>query len=343
MSQQSIILDRATQWDTICFPIKSVPLASLLPTDYQLLPTDRQLAIVGEQTLGKKSIFALQSAEYSLVPNELLRRVAEREFPNHNLDVHFTHQGEFSINLILPDEINIFSKSGDTKTVDRLYKSMILNNSYSGKTPFTLQGTALKEHTTTRTESKMRVSYYREICSNGLMGWADDYLTMDEYLTWLMNGKPKKYKDALKIKDAELVELTKQTENKETDILIQKKFHHKGLNLDWFEQHLTNIFQEFKRKQHSLTPTIYKNLVQHATPENLGSIFSETGLPKMLARTALERMQKEERELKTSANLWLAYNAVNYSLFSSRSSLSINERYRLDEAAFHQLAKLALS
>ncbi|MBF9144377.1 hypothetical protein [Hymenobacter properus] len=340
MSQQSITLDRTTQWEPICFPVETKPLIELLPEGYALLPSDRRLAIIGEMSPGHKSIFALQSAEYSLVPNELLRRVADEHFAGHKLDVRYTAQGEFSITLILPTEIAIQSANGPA---DILSHSLIINNSYSGKTPLTLQGTALKEYRQEHTELKMRVSYYRRICSNGLMGWADDYLNMDDYLTWLANGKPKKHKDARRVEERGLTEVTRREGEQEVEVLMQKKFTHKGLSLEWFEQHLAEIFQAFKRQQGSLTAQVYQQLAHQAAPIDREKLLAETGLPKMLARTALERLQKEERELETPANLWLAYNAVNYALFNSRSSLTINDRYRLDEAAFHQMATLAVS
>ena len=345
MSQQSIKLDRAHTWDALCFPVEAVALETLLPAGYRIVPTDRKRAIVGELPDGTKNIFALQSGEYSLIKNELLREAAELYLPEHTIDASFTPQGEFSINLILPDEINISSGSNKSKVEDRLYKSMIINNSYSGKTPFSLQGTALKEHVGTATTSKMRVSYYRQVCTNGLMGWADDYMSFDQYLTWLLNGKPKKYKDALKIKDAELVERMGRQVDREQEVLVEKKFHHKGLNLEVFKKQLASIFTAFQRQAHAASPTvgIYRELAKQAAPENLGSVITESGLPKMLARNAMDRLAEEMKLLDASANLWLAYNAVNHALFNSRSSLSISDRFRLDEAAFHQLATLALT
>ena len=345
MSQQSIKLDRATTWDALCFPVEAVPLESLLPTGYRIVPTDRKQAIVGELPDGTKNIFAMQSGEYSLIKNEVLREAAELYLPEHSIDASFTPQGEFSINLILPDEINISSGSKNAKVKDRLFKSMIINNSYSGKTPFSLQGTALKEHTETITTAKMRVSYFRQVCTNGLMGWADDYMSLDQYMTWLLNGKPKKYKDTLRIKDAELVNQVERKEHRELEVLVEKKFHHKGLNLEVFKKQLAVIFTAFQNQAHSLSPTIgvYKQLAKQPTPENLASVIAESGVPKMLARNAMDRLADEVKLLETPANLWLAYNAVNYALFNSRSSLSINDRFRLDEAAFHQLATLAVS
>jgi hypothetical protein len=40
--------------------------------------------------------------------------------------------------------------------------------------------------------------------------------------------------------------------------------------------------------------------------------------------------------------LWLVYNAINYSLLNSRSSLTITDRYEWDEKALHHLAALTV-
>jgi hypothetical protein len=58
---------------------------------------------------------------------------------------------------------------------------------------------------------------------------------------------------------------------------------------------------------------------------------------------ALERLLHEEALLGAVANLWLGYNAANYALFNSKSSLAINDRYRQDEQLFHRFAELAMS
>jgi hypothetical protein len=335
---QSVTLDQATEWGKICFPVERIRLDSFLPSDMKVLPSDRQFAIVGEMTPGERSIFALQSEEYTLIPNELIRRVADATFPSHELDVRYTPRGDFSISLIL-DEINVVHQPGFE---DRLSKTMIINNSYHGRTPFTLQGTALAEHVETSTSTSMRVSYYRKVCDNGLMGWADDYMQMDDYLQWLANGKPKKYKDAKQVKEHGLVTETKRKVESESEVLVQKKFTHKRLNLDWFERYLTAIFQQFVAHQSSLTMGVYQRMAKVDVSSRKEEVLAKAGLPKMLARRAMERLNKEERDLGTSATLWLAYNALNYALFNNPSSLNINERFRLDEAAFHQMAALTL-
>jgi hypothetical protein len=335
---QSVNLDRADLWEPICFPVERKRLASFLPEGVKLLPSDRQYAIVGEMTPGEQSIFALQSEDYTLIPNALIRRVAEATFPGHSLDVRYTPRGDFSISLIL-DEIDVVHQPGFE---DRLRKTMIINNSYHGRTPFTLQGTALGEHVETITGTHMRVSYYRQVCDNGLMGWADDYLTLDDYLQWLANGKPKKYKDAQQVKEHGLVTQTRRVEERSTEVLVQKKFSHRRLDLEWFEQYLTRTFTQFFAHQSSLTLAVYQRLAQVNVADRKEDVLAQAGLPKMLARRALERLEKEERELGTPATLWLAYNALNHALFNNASSLNINERFRLDEAAFHQMATLSL-
>jgi hypothetical protein len=239
----------------------------------------------------------------------------------YSLDVRYTTQGEFSITIILPDKVSIGS--------EQLYKSIIINNSYNGKTPFTIQGTAIRMGK----ERSVRVSYYRRICSNGLMGWVDDFMSMENYLNWLLAGQPKKYRDSLK-------QQVSIGENKyeEKDELFQKRFSHKGLKTEWFREYLTKELQNFLHQPSSLTAQVYKRLANNPVYEDIGPMITDTGLPKMLARQALERLRKEERLLRVKPNLWLVYNAINYALFNSRSSLTINDRYRLDESALHHLS-----
>ena len=61
-------------------------------------------------------------------------------------------------------------------------------------------------------------------------------------------------------------------------------------------------------------------------------------VPVQLVKQARERLRLEERMLNTPTSYWLLYNAVNYALFTGRSSLTLNDRYRLDERVFHHLA-----
>jgi hypothetical protein len=58
-------------------------------------------------------------------------------------------------------------------------------------------------------------------------------------------------------------------------------------------------------------------------------------------KQARERLRLEERLLNSPPSCWLLYNAVNYALFTARSSLTLNDRYRLDERVFHHLAAQA--
>lgn len=189
----------------------------------------------------------------------------------------------------------------------------------------------------------MRVSYYRKVCTNGLMGWADDYYTVDEYLNWLAAGKPNKHRKIEKEKEHELVEVTEREVKWEHEILLKRKFAHKGLDLVIFKQHLEQAFQQFVQQRHSLTTEVYKQLSRKAVTGDREKLFADTKLPKKLATAALERLAHEEELLQTEANLWLAYNAANFALFNSKSSLAINDRFRQDEQLFHHFAELAMS
>lgn len=342
MSTQSTLLEKASQWDTICYPVTTEPLASLLNGEYRL-PSDRSRAVVGEVTPGQKTIFAVQSGEYTLISNQLVRDVAEAQLPGHRLNASYTTRGEFCLSLVMPDEINDVATTGKSQVRDRLFRSLIINNSYSGKTPFSLQGSAEWEREQTSSQSKMRVSYFREVCTNGLMGWADDYYTLDEYLNWLTAGKPTKHRRIEKEREAELVEVTERKVEREHEILLERKFHHKGLNIELFKKHLEQAFQQFLQQRHSLTTEVYKELSGKLVTGDREKLFAATKLPKKLAAAALERLAYEETLLQTDANLWLAYNAANFALFNSRSSLAINDRFRQDEQLFHHFAGLAMS
>jgi hypothetical protein len=301
--------------------VEAVPLASLLPEGYELLASDRQLAITGETRAGHKDIFALQSKEYSLIPNQLIRSIVDECISGYSLDIRYTTQGEFSITIILPDQVSMGS--------EQLYKSLIINNSYNGKMPFTIQGTSIRMQKAKR----VRISYYREICSNGLMGWVDDFMNMQDYLSWLAAGQPKKYKDSLQHQITIENEQHQQKEN-----LLEKKFSHKGLKTEWLKELLTKELQNFLNQPSSLTTQVYNRLANNQVFENLGQIIEDTQLPKMLAKQALDRLRKEEKLLGVKPNLWLVYNAINYALFNSRSSLTINDRYKMDESALHHLS-----
>jgi hypothetical protein len=316
----STSLEQVHTWEDICFPVEAVQLTSLLPEGYELLASDRQTAIIGETRVGHKDIFALQSKEYSLIPNELIRSTIDDCLSDYSLDIRYTTQGEFSITIILPDKVSIGS--------EQLYKSIIINNSYNGKMPFTIQGTSIRLHD----EKRVRISYYREICSNGLMGWVDDFMSMQDYLNWLAAGQPKKYKNSLQ---HQVTIENKQHQQKEE--LLQKRFSHKGLKIEWFKEFLINELQKFLNYPSSLTALVYQRLADCSFSKDTGLMITDTGIPKMLAKQAQDRLRKEEKLLGVKPNLWLVYNAVNYALFNSRSSLTINDRYRLDESALHYL------
>jgi hypothetical protein len=125
---------------------------------------------------------------------------------------------------------------------------------------------------------------------------------------------------------------------------LAETFHHKGLNLEIFKDHLTKILRNFVAQKDSVTGAVYNKLVQVTMPTNsdIQKVIQESGLPKKLALVAVERLREEEKMLETEANLWLVYNAANYALFNGKSALTINERFKADQKTFNNLAAIAL-
>lgn len=154
------LLSHTSAWDKICFPVETVALEGLLPENYHVVATDRQRAIVGEKTDGSNQVFAIQSKSYSLIPNSLIRSVADECLGvDYELSVRYSLQGEFLIGIVLPDSLVIGKTSNDT-----IRKQLTFTNSYNGKTPFTIQGHEMRGIKS----AAMRVSYYRQICRSGV-------------------------------------------------------------------------------------------------------------------------------------------------------------------------------
>jgi len=331
---------RSTSWADICYSVEAVPFADLVP-GYEVRATDRQRLIVGRPEGQKPVIFAAQSNQYSIIPNSLLQSVSDRLIDDYRIDCRHTPAGEFAIQLIIPGRrIRIGSQ---TDTLDRC---LVFNNSYNGKAPFKVQGSVISSSTVERhQEARVRVSYYRQICSNGLMGWSDEFMNLDDYLSWLTRGQPKKYADAREVKTTfEAAHTYQETTRKDSDLLLSEQLHHKGLDLAKLEGYLESVIRQFLTAETSLTLSVYEKLARKpvASLEQAHGLLVDAGLLKRLARQALERMELEERQLETAPNLWLLYNAANHALFNGQSSLTIAERFRQDETLFHHLAKEAL-
>lgn len=303
-------------WDDICYPVNPVWLTDLLP-DYDIIATDRQQLIVGEPLRGRKTIFGIQSADYTIIPNVWIREVIDKVFgKNYTVQIKYTNTGEFSISIVLSDGFAIGGES--------LQRSMILTNSYNGKTPLTIQG---QTFTTMASEgNKPGTSMYREICQNGLMGWADSFGKLPDYQHWL-EEKPK-------AKD-------KKQPVKSTQEL--RKIHHSRLTPALFQSQLYEMLAGQKKARPTLTATVYEHLQQRTLTKADEGLLRKLPIPVQLAKQAQERLRLEERILGASPSYWLMYNAVNHALFNARSSLTLNDRYKLDERVFHQLAASSFS
>ena len=309
-----------TSWDEICYPVNPVWLADLLP-DYEIMATDKQQLVVGQPFRGTKTIFGIQSADYAIIPNILIREVVDKLFSDYKLEIKYTSTGEFSINIIFPEQLSIGG--------ERLQRSMILTNSYNGKTPFSVQGKTL---TAMLDGSGLPgTSMYRPVCQNGLMGWADSFLELPKYRSWLKErgqGKEKKQKP-------NSVAIVK----KDT---ASRKIHHSRQTPELFQDQLYELLAGQNYKSASLTTTVYEHLQQKSFGKADEKVLKTLPIPVQLAKQAYDRLKMEQRLLDQDSSYWLMYNAVNHALFNSRSSLTLNDRYKLDEKVFHQLAASSL-
>jgi hypothetical protein len=307
------------QWEDICYPIESVWLTDLLP-GYDIIATDRQQLVVGQIPGGRKTLFGIQSADYTFVPNTAIREVIDAIIPEYQLVAKHTITGEFSICIVLPTTVQIGGEA--------IHRSLTLTNSYNGKTPFSIQGqslTALLDPVT-----RLGSSLYRNLCQNGLMGWADPFADLSAYQTWLeqwMNGRKKKQFPVRP-------DAPERTRQAHTEI---RNIHHSSLTIERFQEHLRELLVEHLTATPTLTTEVYDHLVLIALPESDEMLLKDLPIPVQLAKQARERMRLEERLLGAIPSYWLLYNAVNYALFTARSSLTLNDRYRLDERVFHQL------
>ncbi|KAA0993458.1 hypothetical protein [Dyadobacter aurulentus] len=317
ISAQPLFTD---QWDDICYPVNPVWLSDLLP-DYDITATDRQQLVVGEPGGGRKTIFGIQSANYTIIPNTVIREVIDQLFgKNYKLEIKHTTTGEFSISIILPEELLVGQ--------EKLQRSLILTNSYNGKTPFSIQGqtfTAMLSLAGTPASS-----LYRDICKNGLMGWADSFGGMNAYRDWLFKPQTKDKKR----RDTEMKGQQKDSQNSRE----LRKIHQSKLTPALFQKQLYDALSNQIRPEQSLTATIYERFQEKTVARADENVLKKLPIPVQLAKQAQERLRLEERLLGTSTSYWLIYNAVNHALFNARSSLTLNDRYKLDERVFHQLA-----
>jgi hypothetical protein len=307
-------------WDDICYPIESVWLSDLLP-GYDIIATDRQQLVVGQMPGGRKTLFGIQSAEYTFIPNAAIREVIDSLLTEYQLVVKHTVTGEFSICIVLPSIVKIGGEA--------IHRSLTLTNSYNGKTPFSIQGQSLTSLLDPAT--RLGSSLYRNLCQNGLVGWADPFHDLPTYQSWLDQwvSSPRKKQPPTRPNTSE------RARQNHPEI---RKIHHSALTIERFQEHLRDLLEEHLAATPTLTTEVYDHLSQ-TNLSGLGeTIFKNLPIPVQLSKQARERMRLEERLLESEPSYWLLYNAVNYALFTARSSLTLNDRYRLDERVFHQLS-----
>ncbi|MBO0936409.1 hypothetical protein J2I47_07595 [Fibrella sp. HMF5335] len=313
----------STDWNDICFPVEPVLLSDLLP-DYDIIATDRQKLIVGHPTGGRKTLFGIQSADYTIIPNSAIREVVDELIADYQLLIKHTNTGEFSISIILPTSVSVGS--------EQLQRSLTITNSYNGKTPFGIQGQSLTALLDPLTH--LGSSVYRNVCQNGLLGWADAFTDLPTYQTWLGQGA----KGPQKMSATKASPIPLRPQRATADI---RKLHQSAITIPLFQQQLRELLADHLTTGITLTASVYDHFQQTNMTGSHEHVLRELPVPVQLIKQARERLRLEERMLNSPPSCWLLYNAVNYALFTARSSLTLNDRYRLDERVFHHLAAQA--
>lgn len=309
-------------WEDICYPVQPIWLTDLLP-NYDIVATDRQQLVVGQLPGGRNTLFGIQSADYTIIPNSAIRDVVDRLISDYRLQIKYTTTGEFNISIILPTQLQVGN--------EHLYRSLILTNSYNGRTPFSIQGQTLT--TLLDISPPLGSSLYRSVCQNGLLGWADSFADLETYRRWLVEWTPKKDK----LPSTKATPSFARSTRIATDI---RTIHHRTLTIEHFQEHLSRLLLDHLSAPPALTALVYNRLQEVPLTSLQDGLLRQLSIPVQLAKQAQDRLRLEERLLDRPASYWLLYNAVNYALFTSRSSLTLNDRYRLDERVFHQLAAL---
>lgn len=326
MKRQKIFLSSTNKWDDVTYNVQARPLTELLPF-HTVRATDRNKVIVGDDNV----IYGVQGMSYTLIPNSLIKSCIDEVIGEHDVKILHNPRGEFSMNIHLPSEV--FTVGDDRDTIQ---KSVIINNSYNARVPFSVQGKVLNVTEGRVREKGMRVSYYREICKNGLMGWSDEFMSYDSYVTWLSKGQPHNYDKVKEIKTY-VDEGIEETSRKE-EVTFLKNFKHKNLDLSMFYDNLKTLLQDFIGRKASTSLQVYEQMQQKSMEGvQIEELIIDAGLPRKLAKIALDRLEIERQTLDAKSSLWLVYNSANYALFSQSSGLAIDRRYELDRVLFNNL------
>ena len=102
----------------------------------------------------------------------------------------------------------------------------------------------------------MRISYYRLVCSNGLVGWADEFMNLDEYALWLAGGQTQRYTNVRKTKtifEPARTEIKEHVEVEQETTLAYSQIRHFGFTEADFEKTLSGMLSDFVTAQDSLT------------------------------------------------------------------------------------------
>lgn len=316
--------------DEAKFPVSIENIADL--TALNVVNQERQSVVIGDFN-NTRNILGIHSKRYSLITNEMLLDTIQEalfKFPvSYEVSISTYLMMQFNIQVAFAD----YSKTiGNDK--DSITCAFNIRNAYDGKLKFGLYGVG--KHKKSKVSEAFRLSTYRQICSNGLHGWVDEAISLDEYIAGIKTGK----------KVRSLMIESDVTEKQIAEANFSQK--HSGIDLQVLKQNLieqiTTLVELYQKAVAGVANTVqvYADMANFKISDSkafLQSITDKVGtkLSKNSFDDIIKIMEKEQNILGEGGdtNAWLLYNGINR--FSSDSKKSITQHMEADEKVFNTI------
>jgi hypothetical protein len=308
------------------FPVQIENISNL--TGLNVVNKERQSVVIGDFN-NTRNILGIHSKRYSLITNEMLLDTIEEALykspVTYDVSVSTYQMMQFNIQVAFAD----YSKTiGNEK--DAITCAFNLKNAYDGKLKFGLYGVGKQKKS--KVSEAYRLSTFRQICSNGLHGWVDEAISLDEYITGIKTGKNVK----------KVFIDTDISENK-FDVNFTQK--HSGIDLKVLKENLieqiTALVELYQKAVSGVANTVqvYSDMANFNISDSklfLNAITDKVGTS--LSRNSFDEIIKIMDRERTilgeggDTNAWLLYNGINR--FASDSKKSITQHLQADEKIF---------
>ena len=311
------------------FPVSIENIANL--TGLNVVNQERQSVVIGDFN-NTRNILGIHSKRYSLITNEMLLDTIEEalfQFPvSYDISISTYLMMQFNIQVSFAD----YSKTiGNIK--DAITCAFNIRNAYDGKLKFGLYGVGKQKKS--KVSEAYRLSTFRQICSNGLHGWVDEAISMDEYIHGIKTGK-----------NVKKVFIDTDISSDKFDVNFSQK--HSGIDLKVLKlnliEQITALVELYQKAIAGTANTVnvYSDMANFKISDTkafLNVITDKVGtnLSRGSFDNIIQIMDREKTILGEGgdANAWLVYNGINR--FSSDSKKSITQHMQADEKVFNAI------